>query len=71
LADADRLIGFPKARAFAPVPSAPLPVHVRIGTVEVRAAPAAAAAPAAPPAGAAPPAALGFDAYYRARTYRG
>jgi hypothetical protein len=70
LPEAGRLNSFPRA---APAPSAPVPVHVRIGTVEVRAAPPAAAAPAAPApsAAAAPPAALGFDAYYRARTYRG
>jgi hypothetical protein len=63
LPEAGGLPGLPR-----PAPSPQLPVHVRIGKVEVRAAPAPVLrSPAAP----APQAPLGFGAYYRVRTYRG
>lgn len=60
---------FPRGlAAAAPAPQEPAPIHVRIGKVEVRAPPAAAApaAPARPNA----PRAQGFAAYRRLRTYR-
>jgi hypothetical protein len=65
-ADPLSVLQSPKA-APAPSPALPsqLPVHVRIGRVEVR------AAPAPTPAGPGAPAAVGFAAYYRMRNYRG
>jgi hypothetical protein len=49
-----------------PTPSAPLPIHVRIGRVEVRATTASPPTPARPSS----PGLVGFDAYYRMRNYR-
>jgi hypothetical protein len=60
------LIQLPKAKpAFSEAP-AQLPIHVRIGRVEVRAPTAPTPTPAKPN----PPASLGFDSYYRVRNYR-
>lgn len=69
LADSHTLLDFPRVLpASTPVLPAQLPIHVRIGRVEVRAATATAPTPA--PASPSPPAPLGFDGYYRVRTYR-
>jgi hypothetical protein len=68
LHESPMLLQFPKAtRSSSPTPSPQLPIHVRIGRVEVRAP----TEPKPPPAAPAPPAPLGFDGYYRARNYRG
>jgi hypothetical protein len=68
LHESPMLLQFPKATpASSPAPGSQLPIHVRIGRVEVRAP----TAPTPPPADPAPPAPLGFDAYYRTRNYRG
>jgi hypothetical protein len=68
LADSPNLLQFPKlAPASSPTPPSQLPIHVRIGRVEVRAA----TAPTPTPAGPGSPAPLGFDGYYRVRNYRG
>lgn len=67
LAESHTLLQFQKiAPASSPTPPAQLPIHVRIGRVEVRAA----TAPTPTPARPSPPASLGFDGYYRVRTYR-
>lgn len=59
---------FPKVTVAAtPSASSELPIEVRIGRVEVRAAPPSPSVPAKPN----PPAPAGFDSYYRIRTYRG
>lgn len=66
-AESHTLLQVPKATpAASPTPPAQLPIHVRIGRVEVRAT----AAPTPTPASPSPPAPLGFDGYYRLRTYR-
>jgi hypothetical protein len=58
---------FPKTTpASSPTTLSQLPIHVRIGRVEVRETTAPAPAPARP----SPPAPLGFDGYYRVRNYR-
>jgi hypothetical protein len=68
LADSPNLLQFPKlATASSPTPPSQLPIHVRIGRVEVRAT----TAPASTPPGPGSPAPLGFDGYYRVRNYRG
>jgi len=66
-AESHALLPFPKTpSASSPTPASQPPIHVRIGRVEVRAAPPPTSAPARP----SPPAPLGFDGYYRVRTYR-
>jgi hypothetical protein len=68
LHESPMLLQSPKATpASTPTPSSQLPIHVRIGRVEVRAP----TEPTPPPAAPAPPAPLGFDGYYRTRNYRG
>jgi hypothetical protein len=58
---------FPKTTpASSPTAPSQLPIHVRIGRVEVRETTAPTPAPARPSA----PAPLGFDGYYRVRNYR-
>jgi hypothetical protein len=67
LAESHTLLQFPKVTAASsPTPPSQLPIHVRIGRVEVRATTAPTPAPARP----SPPAPLGFDSYYRVRNYR-
>jgi hypothetical protein len=67
LAESHTLLQFPKATpASSPTPPSQLPIHVRIGRVEVRAT----TAPTPTPARPSPPAPLGFDGYYRMRNYR-
>ncbi|MGH2398184.1 MAG: hypothetical protein ACRDFW_14670, partial [bacterium] len=67
LAESHTLLQFPKTTpASLPTPPAQLPIHVRIGRVEVRATTAPTPTPSRPSA----PAPLGFDSYYRVRNYR-
>jgi hypothetical protein len=67
-AESHSLLQFPKvAPASSLTPPSQLPIHVRIGRVEVRAT----TAPAPTPPGPGSPAPLGFDGYYRVRNYRG
>ncbi|MBI3796013.1 MAG: hypothetical protein HY268_03465 [Deltaproteobacteria bacterium] len=67
LAEFPTLLQFPQVTpASSPTPPAQLPIHVRIGRVEVRGTPAPTPTPARP----SPAAPLGFDSYYRVRTYR-
>jgi len=67
LAEFPTLLQFPKVTpASAPTPPAQLPIHVRIGRVEVRGTTAPTPMPARPSA----PAPVGFAAYYRMRNYR-
>jgi hypothetical protein len=67
LAESHTVIDLPRVPAPAsPTPAAQVPIHVRIGRVEVRATAASAPTPARPSA----PAPVGFDAYYRIRNYR-
>ncbi len=67
LGESHRFLQFPKATpASSTASSAQLPIHVRIGRVEVRAATAPTQTPARPN----PPAQLGFERYYRVRNYR-
>jgi hypothetical protein len=67
LTESHTLLPFPKTMsAYSPTPPSQLPIHVRIGRVEVRAA----TTPTPAPARSSPPAPLGFDNYYRVRTYR-
>lgn len=67
LAESHTLFPFPKVTpASASTPPSQLPIHVRIGRVEVRAP----MAPTPTPARSSPPAPLGFDGYYRVRNYR-
>ncbi len=62
-----RFLQFPKAApASSTAPPAQLPIHVRIGRVEVRAATAPTTTPARPN----PPASQGFEGYHRVRNYR-
>lgn len=66
-AESHTLLQFPKTTpASSPTPPSQLPIHVRIGRVEVRATTAPTPAPARPSS----PAPLGFDSYYRVRNYR-
>lgn len=66
-AESHRFLQFPKATpASSTAPPAQLPIHVRIGRVEVRAATAPTPTPARPN----PPAPLGFEGYHRVRNYR-
>jgi hypothetical protein len=53
------------APTSSPAPAIPPPIHVRIGRIEVRGAPAP-----APPVAPGPPATGGFAAYTRLRNYR-
>jgi hypothetical protein len=65
LAESHTLLDFPRVPSNSSLtPSAQLPIHVRIGRVEVRGT--TAPAPTRP----GPPAPLGFDSYYRVRNYR-
>jgi hypothetical protein len=67
LAELHRFLQFPKATPASSAASpAQLPIHVRIGRVEVQAATAPTPAPARPN----PPAPLGFEGYNRVRNYR-
>jgi hypothetical protein len=67
LAESHTLLQFPKVTpASSPTPPAQLPIHVRIGRVEVHATSAPTPTPATPSL-LAP---LGFDGYYRVRNYR-
>jgi hypothetical protein len=67
LDESHTLLQFPKTiSGSSPTPLSELPIHVRIGRVEVRGATPPTPAPARPT----PPAPLGFDGYYRMRTYR-
>jgi hypothetical protein len=67
LADSHTFLQFPKVTpTSSPTPPSQLPIHVRIGRVEVRAT----TAPTPTPARPSPPASLGFDSYYRMRNYR-
>lgn len=67
LTESHALLQFPKLTpASSPTPPSQPPIHVRIGRVEVRATTAPTPAPARP----IPQAPLGFDSYYRVRTYR-
>lgn len=67
LTESHTVLDFPRVPAHsAPTPSVQLPIHVRIGRVEVRATTASTPTPARPSA----PAPVGFDAYYRIRNYR-
>jgi hypothetical protein len=67
LAESHTVIDLPRVPAHAsPTPSAQVPIHVRIGRVEVRATTASTPTPARPSS----PAPVGFDAYYRIRNYR-
>jgi hypothetical protein len=66
-AESHTVLDLPRVPAHAaPTPSAQVPIHVRIGRVEVRATTASTPTPARPSA----PAPVGFDAYYRIRNYR-
>lgn len=66
-AESRAFLQFPKTTpASSPTEPAQSPIHVRIGRVEVRAATASTPMPAR----SSPPAPLGFDGYYRVRTYR-
>lgn len=65
LAESYTHLHFPQVTpTSAPTPPSQLPIHVRIGRVEVR------ATTAPTPARSGPPAPLGFDGYYRVRNYR-
>jgi len=67
LAESLTVLDFPRVPSNSSLtPSAQLPIHVRIGRVEVRATTASTPAPARPSS----PAPVGFDAYYRMRNYR-
>jgi hypothetical protein len=67
LAESHTVLDLPRVPAqTAPTPSPQVPIHVRIGRVEVRATAASTPTPARPNA----PAPVGFDAYYRIRNYR-
>lgn len=67
LAESHTLLQFPKVTpASSPTPPSRLPIHVRIGRVEVRGT----TAPTPMPARPSPAAPLGFDSYYRVRNYR-
>jgi hypothetical protein len=67
LAESHIVLDFPSVPSQPSLtPSAPLPIHVRIGRVEVRSTTASEPAPARPRS----PAPVGFDAYYRMRNYR-
>ena len=66
-AESHTLLQFPKTTPVSsPMPPSQPPIHVRIGRVEVRGT----TAPTPTPAKPGQPAALGFDGYYRIRTYR-
>jgi hypothetical protein len=66
-AESHIVLGFPKTMHHASLtPSAQLPIHVRIGRVEVRET----APPTSVPTGFRQPAPLGFDTYSRVRNYR-
>jgi hypothetical protein len=68
-AEPHRFLQFPKATpAYSTVSPAQLPIHVRIGRVEVRAA--TAPTPTSTPARPNPSAPLGFEGYHRVRNYR-
>lgn len=70
-AESHRLLQFPKvSRALAPEPPSQIPIHVRIGRVEVLPATAPPAASTTTTANSAPGAGLGFKGYYRVRNYR-
>jgi hypothetical protein len=67
LAESHTVLDFPRVPSHSSLtPSAQLPIHVRIGRVEVRATTASTPTPARPSS----PAPVGFDAYYRMRNYR-
>ena len=67
LTESHTLLDFPSLPSHASLtPSAQLPIHVRIGRVEVRPTTASEPTPARPSS----PAPVGFDAYYRIRQYR-
>jgi hypothetical protein len=67
LTESSAVLDLPRVPASSPpTPSAPLPIHVRIGRVEVRATTASPPTPAGPSSSGP----VGFDAYYRRRNYR-
>lgn len=67
LAESHTLLQFPKVTpASLPTSPSQLPIHVRIGRVEVRAT----TTPTPTPARPSPPAPLGFDGYFHVRNYR-
>lgn len=67
LAESHTALDFPRVPSNSSLtPSTQLPIHVRIGRVEVRATTASTPTPASPSS----PAPVGFDAYYRIRNYR-
>jgi hypothetical protein len=67
LTESSAVLDLPRIPASSPpTSSAPLPIHVRIGRVEVRATTASPPTPAVPSSSGP----VGFDAYYRRRNYR-
>jgi len=67
LAESHTVLDFPRVPSHSsPTPSASLPIHVRIGRVEVRTTTASEPTPARPSSSMP----VGFDAYYRMRNYR-
>jgi hypothetical protein len=67
LAESLAVLDFPRVPSHSSLtPSVQLPIHVRIGRVEVRATTASTPTSARPSS----PAPVGFDAYYRMRNYR-